>query len=543
MKRATAFPFHDNFAKPSTGLFLVLLFLVFVKSGFAQLSPGDLSQAHAHLEGLSNCTKCHELGEKVGNEKCLNCHTALKNQIDQNRGYHVSKDIRGKNCIICHSEHHGRKFKMIRFDKDNFNHSLTGYDLLGTHKKLACEKCHKVEFIADNELKKRKDTFLGLNTGCLNCHTDYHQKTLPSDCKQCHDFQKFKPATKFNHANTKFPLKGKHAETECSKCHKTITKNGVEFREFAGIAFASCTNCHKDAHNNKFGPSCIKCHNEQSFHVIKSLSSFDHDKTNFKLENKHRSVDCKKCHKTKFTDHLSHNRCTDCHADYHKGQFKEQGLASDCSDCHSTTGFDSFTFSIEQHNKTGFKLEGAHLATPCFVCHKKGDNWDFSHKGNACTQCHDNIHLTFMDEKYFPEGDCKKCHSVNTWTAITFDHSKTGFELLGKHRDQSCHACHFKTLPNGTTTQRFAVLHGKCTECHKDEHYKQFEVNGVTDCTKCHGFSDWNAGKFDHNNTRFPLDGKHKNVACSGCHKKKQEGTNTFVLYKLNEFKCENCHY
>ena len=48
----------------------------------AQLSPGDLTTAHSHLDGISNCTQCHVLGNKVSSEKCLVCHTEIKERID-----------------------------------------------------------------------------------------------------------------------------------------------------------------------------------------------------------------------------------------------------------------------------------------------------------------------------------------------------------------------------------------------------------------------------------------------------------------------------
>jgi len=56
-------------------LFVKILFLVFISQFvYGQISPGDLSNAHKDLEGMSNCTKCHALGEKVENNKCLDCH-------------------------------------------------------------------------------------------------------------------------------------------------------------------------------------------------------------------------------------------------------------------------------------------------------------------------------------------------------------------------------------------------------------------------------------------------------------------------------------
>ena len=521
---------------------IVSVIILFPTISIAQLSPGDLAVSHSHLEGLSNCTECHTLGQKVSNDKCLACHTDLKERIDQKKGYHSSKEISSKECITCHSDHHGLKFEMIRFDKDDFDHTLTGYELLGAHKDKKCEDCHKDDFIADKKIKDKKYTFLGLGTDCLSCHADYHQNTLSVDCKQCHDYNLFKPASGFDHNNTKFNLVGKHKDVVCGECHKVTTKNGQQFQEFSGIAFESCTNCHVDVHNNKFGQNCTKCHSEQSFQVIKGMSDFDHNSTNYKLENKHLLVNCTDCHKTKLTDPLAHNKCTDCHTDYHERQFVVSKYAPDCSDCHSTKGFVGSSFTIERHNETEFPLVGAHLATPCFVCHKKEPKWNFRNIGKQCADCHENIHESFIDNKYYPEERCENCHSENRWVEVEFNHAKTGYELLGEHKKQSCRACHFSMSADGEIVQQFDYPTSSCTDCHTDKHNNQFESDGVTDCLKCHDYNNWKANKFDHNNTKFVLDGKHINVACSDCHKEKHVGQITYVQYKLNQFKCEDCH-
>jgi len=523
-------------------LSIVIVFFLFIKDGVAQLSPGDLAKSHSHLEGLSNCTQCHTLGQKVSNDKCLACHTILKNQIDNKVGYHSSKEILGKECITCHSDHHGEKFEMIRFDKEKFDHNLTGYELLGAHTEQKCEDCHKLDFITNEKIKEKKYTYLGLGTDCLSCHTDYHQNTLSSDCIQCHDIDAFKPAYGFNHDKSKFKLLGKHKDVTCVDCHAISNVNGVSFQKFADVEFESCTNCHKDVHNDKFGQNCTKCHTEQSFMEIKSMDNFNHNNTNFKLEDKHQFVDCKECHTTKLTDPVAHNKCTDCHTDYHEKQFVKNNYTPDCSDCHSTKGFSGSSFTIERHNETSFPLEGAHLATPCFVCHMKETKWNFNEIGSKCVNCHDNIHELYIDKKYYPETNCENCHNENTWAEISFDHAKTGYELLGAHSNQSCRACHFTTLPDGELMQKFTGFTSACTDCHVDEHNNQFEKEGVTNCFVCHNNDNWNASKFDHNNTNFPLDGKHIDVACLECHKEKQAAQTTYIQYKLNQYKCENCH-
>ena len=132
-------------------LFLLIGTIISV-TGFGQLSPGELSRVHKQLEGLSNCTKCHILGKKVSNQKCLDCHTELSNRIKSQKGYHVSAEVRGKECIICHSDHHGLDFQIVRFDEKSFNHTSTGFELSGAHIKSKCRDCHKAEFIGDTAI-------------------------------------------------------------------------------------------------------------------------------------------------------------------------------------------------------------------------------------------------------------------------------------------------------------------------------------------------------------------------------------------------------
>jgi hypothetical protein len=509
----------------------------------AQISPGELSAVHSHLEGMSNCTQCHSLGDKVTNDKCLACHSDIKERIDKQKGYHSSAAIRGKSCVICHNDHHGKTFEIIRFEKEKFDHNLAGYNLLGAHNKKKCEDCHKQEYIADQKIKNKKNpTYLGLNTACLSCHDDYHQNSLSVNCNDCHDFEAFKPAARFDHNKTKFKLAGKHQVVECAKCHKIETKNGQKYQAFKGVQFANCTSCHADVHKNQFGQDCRQCHTEESFHTIQGMQNFDHNKTNFRLEDKHQAVTCKSCHKTALTDPVKHNRCTDCHVDYHFNQFAKQGVSPDCSSCHNTKGFAEFSYTIEQHNVSTFPLQGAHLATPCFACHKKTEKWNFKEIGIRCSDCHPDIHDTYLDKKYYPDAACNNCHTETSWDQVNFDHAKTGFALAGAHQNQTCRACHFIKEDDGGAKQRFTGLTSNCTNCHKDAHLGQFEVDGATSCNQCHDFDNWKAGKFDHNNTRFVLDGRHKNVACIKCHKPVQVGDITYVQYKLNDFKCEDCH-
>ncbi|MBN2616525.1 MAG: cytochrome C [Bacteroidales bacterium] len=525
---------------------LILFFgLLFTFSPvFGQLSPGELSKAHASLEGLNNCTKCHVLGDKETSSKCLECHTEIKTMIDKKEGYHASLEVKGQKCAKCHGEHFGRDFKLIHFDKDTFDHNLSGYKLVGKHSKIKCVDCHKPELI-HHKISKRKDgnTYLGLGTDCLSCHDDFHQKTLSSNCTSCHNQEAFRPAPGFNHSQTKFPLVGKHQSVKCVKCHKMEERNGKKFQQFKGVAFARCTSCHEDVHKNKFGNDCLKCHNQFSFHQVKQLSSFNHDRTDYPLRGKHANVDCKKCHTTgNYTKPLKFNRCSNCHEDYHKKQFVKNGSSPDCSNCHSVEGFSPSTYGITQHNQTKFALKGSHMATPCFACHKTSDQWNFGNMSTRCIDCHDNIHKNYMDARYIPNGNCKTCHSENEWNQISFDHNTTNFALLGKHKQVTCQACHFRKDKTTKPIQQFKWKKQECTNCHTDVHYDQFDKNGITECLRCHTNENWKPEKFDHNTARFKLDGKHKGLACIQCHKTISQGAKKYIEYKFKDISCASCH-
>ncbi|MCK9209801.1 MAG: cytochrome C [Ignavibacteriaceae bacterium] len=520
----------------------VFLFIL-AATASAQISPGKLAQAHQNLEGLSNCNKCHELGDKVLNSKCLACHKEINTLINANRGYHASSDVKGKDCFKCHSDHNGRTFEIIRFNEKSFDHQKTTFKLEGKHKDLKCGECHQVKFIADKSFAKRKNTFLGMSNDCKSCHTDIHQGTLGSQCSNCHSPEAFKPVKSFDHNKTAFQLSGKHSEVKCEKCHKIEKRNGKDFQKFKDIQFKSCENCHNDIHQGKFGKDCQKCHVTTGFAQIKS-GQFDHNKTNFKLIGKHIEVKCAGCHGNNLTSKLKHTLCIDCHKDYHKGAFVKNGNTKDCAECHDEKGFTPSQFSIENHNQSKFQLVGSHLAVPCKTCHFKEQEkeWHFTQLGNRCNDCHKNIHGDEIKAKFIGNNECSNCHNTEAWQKITFDHSKTEFPLLGKHVASACSGCHEKKKINDEISIKFASVTTLCEGCHRDVHHAQFKVAGINDCERCHIFDNWNPVKFNHEQTRFTLAGGHQAVACSACHKKVVDGSVTFIKFKLEEFKCADCH-
>jgi len=507
---------------------------------FAQISPGDLTTAHADLEGISNCTKCHELGEQVHNDKCLSCHTEIKSLQNNNSGYHSGSDVKGKNCWSCHSEHHGRKFRIINFDPKSFNHDKAGYVLSGKHATTECNECHQSKYVSKNELIKRKNSYLGLSQICSTCHKDYHQATLGNDCGSCHDTKAFRPAPQFDHGKARYTLTGQHKTVDCVNCHKKETRNGKDFQVFKNIPFENCNSCHKDVHLGKFGSNCKQCHETSGFKNI-NTANFDHSKTDYPLLGLHRVVRCNDCHKTGMKKKIKHDACIDCHQDYHKAQFVVNGQLRDCSDCHNVNGFSPSVYTIEMHNQTKFQITGAHFAVPCESCHHKTEEWLFKGTGIACIDCHKNIHEGEIKTDFLPNNDCRACHDTQNWNTITFDHNRTKFKLSGKHVNQTCYACH---VSKNDVERKilFSSLGADCEICHKDVHSGQFREGNSSDCGRCHTFENWKPEKFDHNRAKFSLEGAHQNLDCYKCHPVIEENNTRFIKYKLEDFKCAACH-
>lgn len=602
---------------------LLLLLAISAGSASAQISPGPLSSAHADLEGMSNCTLCHELGNKVSDAKCLDCHDEIQALINLGRGYHAQPKVKRQDCFECHSEHHGRRFDATRFDQDNFDHDLTGYGLEGEHAAIDCRECHKPDNISDREIRARSNTFLGMDHACLSCHDDYHQGSLDNDCASCHGFNEFAPAAKFDHNETEYPLRGAHSDVDCESCHPREVRNGHDFQAFSGIAFndcrvchddphrnqlagacaqchsvssfsdfrgnrgfnhsrtgfelrgshrkvdcfichtytsdpvkvfqdqdhveeTNCVSCHEDQHEGRYGTDCARCHQESSFLALKDISFFDHSVADFHLEGKHQEVDCQACHTERFSTPIDFSNCYNCHEDYHQGEFVSEGKKPDCNVCHSLNqGFEYSLFTIEQHQESEFPLDGAHLATPCFACHisEEDEKWHFRKIGNACVDCHQDIHEGYIADRFYPEDDCRSCHSSEAWASVDFDHAKTDWPLTGQHEKVACRKCHFEVKGSGSDIlQHFEDLDHGCISCHENVHGDEFAIDGVTDCERCHVTRSWMPEKFDHDLTRFPLEGRHAEIECGACHEIALENGEAEVIYKLNKLECIDCH-
>ncbi|MEZ4699290.1 MAG: hypothetical protein R2834_03085 [Rhodothermales bacterium] len=542
------------------------------------ISPGKLSRSHADLEGVTNCTQCHALGQRSVNDNlCLNCHTPMQARIAAKTGFHITVDEQP--CGDCHKEHFGVDFVPVRFDTTAFEHDKTTFDLTGAHLETACRTCHEPDNIKAPDVLAFKGkhnaldkTFLGLLTECRSCHAPEspHQDQFDDRaCDTCHETETWEEAPAFDHNEARFKLTGKHQDVACENCHGTLrTPAGEEFTQYVGLEFKACLNCHEDQHDGRFGTDCTTCHQTAGWHELTQLSKskFNHDETGFKLIGNHADLECASCHqkparrdadiRVAFIGNTTGNTyprikvndCLSCHVDYHRKEFIESpGGGAVCENCHGQHEWFPTTYDIERHNKeAAFELTGAHLATACVSCHNPdGKRPTFVIEKTECQDCHvpDSPHGDqFADE--LGVTACANCHVTEQWDEATgFDHSKTRFALTGKHATTACEDCHKSAGPDaGFDGPAYRGLETTCITCHDEDDPHQDQFPGRA-CNDCHETKAFTIPAFDHETTRFSLTGAHKEVECASCHKEENTPDRSlFTRYRPLPTACEDCH-
>jgi hypothetical protein len=275
-----------------------------------------------------------------------------------------------------------------------------------------------------------------------------------------------------------------------------------------------------------------------------------HPAAAYPLTPPHDAVACNGCHEQRRTRNAATSPrragdCAACHDDPHAGQFNARGAT--CSDCHHPTHFTPARFGIAQHATAAFPLTGAHTAVACHRCHAPvpGERpLRFSSAPTACADCHGDAHRGQLGR------DCAACHTTTSFhdRALPFDHGATGFALRGAHAHADCAACHPRTAPD-RDGHVFAPAAGRaCADCHEDPHLGQFRRDGAraADCAACHDEdSAFATVRFDHDrDSRFPLEGAHRGLACNSCHRRYPvAGTDRVVVrYKPLGVSCADCH-
>ena len=378
-------------------------------------------------------------------------------------------------------------------------------DLIKGHAKWDddCAQCH-VRFDRNAQ-----------NDKCMACHKDvgadvrqrtgHHGRLKPAACRSCHTDHRGRDARivdldtkRYDHTQTDYALKGKHQQVACEKCHTP----GRKYSQ----APQDCVSCHRKddegskGHKGSLGTACADCHREESW----KQTTFDHDKTRFALTGKHVDTKCDACHKTGVPYKEAPRSCIGCHrkdddgAKGHKGRYGER-----CDTCHGTKAWKPPTFNHDADTK--WALRGKHRSTTCTSCHTGHLYRD--KVGTGCVDCHrkDDTHKGSLG------NECQACHTEREWKETgRFDHDRSRYPLLGKHRDAKCEACH--------QAGRYKDTPQDCVSCHrKDDKHKPSLGER---CESCHSERDWKEiSRFDHAKARFALRGRHVQIKCDACHK------------------------
>jgi hypothetical protein len=351
----------------------------------------------------------------------------------------------------------------------------------------------------------------------------------------------------------------------CTDCH---VNNNYNFTS----ANTDCYGCHQAAWNSTptFGGSvpnhisagfptslCSQCHDT----IVWTDSTFNHANTGFPLTNSHqlapagKVTGCDQCHLGNYSTLAI--QPTDCgHAGCHLTTWQQTTNpahaasptvfpVANCSTCHNTTTWTTATFD---HSTTGFPLTNSHQMAP-------------AGKVNACTDCHINnnynltiqptdcgnsgCHLTTWQQTNnpthsaagtaFAAANCSTCHNNTLWTNVTFDHTVTGWPLVGSHqmapagKVNACTDCHVNNNYN------FTSANTDCYGCHQAAWNSTPTFGGSVPnhitagfptslCSQCHDTIVWTDSTFNHANTGFPLTNSHqlapagKVTGCDQCH-------------------------
>jgi len=500
----------------------------------------------------------------------------------------------GKLAVTCESCHSTQRWD----DAPKFDHDKADYRLDGKHVDVACDKCHLTPKLAArrNASGERLPVFKPVPyRECSTCHDDPHKGRLSAECSDCHVTRGFDQIDRrdFNHARTRYPLKGKHAAVGCAACH------GPDLAR-TRVPYATCGACHTDAHNgdatlNGKAADCASCHRVEGF-APSTFTVAQHASTTYPLEGKHRLVRCSGCHTpapgagrvaarsarptSKAANvqlHPMAARCGDCHDDAHGRQLVSREGAGACESCHVPAGFAPSTYTREMHATLRLPLEGRHGAITCAACHglsRPGlPRWPAPvNAGSAqlvltipdasCTSCHADPHggryaATDSDGKL----GCASCHDATAFRPSTVSigtHARYAFKLEGAHRAVPCAACHseltgkhapstlllnaknLSSLPFSAGTAR------SCASCHDTPHGTQFAGRRKgEDCASCHDVDAFApASGFSHErDATFRLAGAHASVPCAKCHVSERLPTgDTRTIYRPLSAKCESCH-
>jgi hypothetical protein len=274
---------------------------------------------------------------------------------------------------------------------------------------------------------------------------------------------------------------------------------------------------------------------------------------------------CTQCHGGK-RDPMG-TQCLACHKDINWLQQKGSGFhgsapvkSATCASCHPDHAGRDFQMvkwpdgSAQKfdHKRAGWVLRQKHADAQCKDCHTpkfavapdakltaRKTGIGYTGLEPTCTSCHEDVHRAALGQ------DCTQCHDAASWTVTPgFNHDTTAYELTGKHDEVKCDKCHLDARLSPKSDGRGhlvpvykPVSFGTCADCHADPHSGTLGPK-CADCHTTSGFKTIDKNRFNHDRTKYPLEGKHETVACAACHR----DFSTPALSKPAFATCAACH-
>lgn len=529
---------------------------------------------HARTTG-ETCASCHKEHRGVGAQ--LVVFSPSEPRFDHRQtGFVLEGQHKKNDCRSCHDDRRVvaedvRALVLARPNKRTFLGLPTTcaschFDEHRGQEGSDCKKCHTPERFAPAPLFDHSTMSDFPLTG----------KHMRQDCAKCHAL-----VDDTHTADDTFPP----------------PKNVRQFRNYNTVKHDTCVACHDDHHAGRLGVRCEQCHTTESWQIrVEPTDRTFHDTTHFPLKGRHKEVACTTCHGPHGRGRqqtpavyrgLEHERCTDCHVDGHLDgavttvPAKNNGTPPRCDRCHDENGFASARFTLAMHDEARFVVDGGHRAVGCVACH--GRDADRAKRVDAtirqallrqrrplrisdfrmarpdvqivddnghgrCADCHTDEHRGQFKQRV-DAGGCQSCHvpPTSSFNRVRFDHDDSRFPLTGAHHTVACALCHQPDPQQAGSSARDVVVYRplslECASCHADVHTGQLARNGSTDCARCHRTTRFEkAERFGHDDSRFPLIGRHRDVACAKCHPVSERDGIKSARYTPLPIDCAGCH-
>jgi hypothetical protein len=249
---------------------------------------------------------------------------------------------------------------------------------------------------------------------------------------------------------------------------------------------------------------------------------------------------CGTCHPAFWSGDRMGDRCLACHTEVAAEIEADDGLhdgfatSANCRDCHTEHHGAAGSLTLADprgfpHARTGFSLlahptQGEGGVFLCQDCHPEALR---TFEASSCLGCHRTLDVSWTLQHQMNFGKvCLDCHDgVDTYGAA-YEHAL--YTLIGRHAEIECIFCH----QGAHTLTALRATPAECVDCHTAADIHEGRLG--TACGECHSPSGWEDASIDHDLTRFPLTGQHRDVLCESCHIDRQ--------WTGIGMECRSCH-